>query len=67
LVVRNLQIWRDVYYLHPFGTAAAWEQSKALGRHEMFVLGDNSPLSNDSRQFELPLSANDFVGRVIAW
>jgi signal peptidase I len=51
--VRRLRIDRDVYYtdaLHtaprrPFGVGVAYQ----LGRDEFFVLGDNSPVSNDSR------------------
>ena len=51
--VSELRIYRDVYYTsslantprHPHGTFA----TVRLGSDEYFVLGDNSPVSNDSR------------------
>lgn len=52
-VVGDVRVYRDVYYTgnlaysprHPFGV----ESSYRLGVDEFFVLGDNSPVSNDSR------------------
>lgn len=49
----DLKVYRDVYYTdslataskRPFGVGAPYQ----LGRDEFFVLGDNSPVSNDSR------------------
>jgi len=51
--VEDLRIYRDVHYTsmlantprRPFGVDAPYQ----LGRDEYFVLGDNSPVSNDSR------------------
>ena len=51
--VADLRIYRDVYYTgslagaprHPFGV----DEPYRLGPGEYFVLGDNSPVSNDSR------------------
>jgi signal peptidase I len=53
LTVERLRVFRDVYYTsalastprRPFGV----DQAYPLGRDEFFVLGDNSPVSNDSR------------------
>jgi signal peptidase I len=53
LEVSDLRIYRDVYYTsalansprRPFGVDVPYE----LGPGEFFVLGDNSPVSNDSR------------------
>jgi signal peptidase I len=53
LEVRELRIYRDIYYTsslaytprHPHGLSTAVR----LGPDEYFVLGDNSPVSNDSR------------------
>jgi signal peptidase I len=55
--VRELRVWRDVYYTHPpqlttprnRSTARALFQPYTLGPDEFFVLGDNSPRSLDSR------------------
>ncbi|HWE38290.1 MAG TPA: signal peptidase I [Isosphaeraceae bacterium] len=51
--VSGLRVYRDVYYTsalagalrRPFGVEVPYR----LGRGEYFVLGDNSPVSNDSR------------------
>jgi signal peptidase I len=51
--VSDLKLYRDVYYTsmlaqtprHPFGILKPYR----LGEDEYFVLGDNSPVSNDSR------------------
>lgn len=53
LTLSDVRIFRDVYYTsdlafsphRPFGVGASFP----LGRDEFFVLGDNSPVSNDSR------------------
>ncbi|MFO0890424.1 MAG: signal peptidase I [Isosphaeraceae bacterium] len=53
LAVTDLKLYRDVYYTstlggvprHPHGVDAPYR----LGPDEYFVLGDNSPVSNDSR------------------
>ncbi len=66
---RGLRIYRDVYYTgnlsaqarRPFGI----EQPYLLGDDEFFVLGDNSPVSNDSRFWAgSPVVRGDaFVGK----
>lgn len=53
LAVSGLKVFRDIYYTsslanvprRPFGVDAPY----VLGADEYFVLGDNSPVSNDSR------------------
>jgi len=53
LTVSDLKLYRDVYYTntlggiprHPYGV----DQPYQLGDDQYFVLGDNSPVSNDSR------------------
>ncbi|HWB01244.1 MAG TPA: S26 family signal peptidase, partial [Pirellulales bacterium] len=57
LEVRNLRVWRDVYYTVPPELAVprnrklgrALYEPFQLGDDEYFVLGDNSPRSLDSR------------------
>ena len=51
--VRRVRIYRDIFYTgnlaigprRPYGVDTPY----VLGRDEYFVLGDNSPVSNDSR------------------
>ncbi|MBL9124751.1 MAG: hypothetical protein JNG90_14030 [Planctomycetaceae bacterium] len=47
----ELRVLRDIHYTHPRGLASRWalESPYQLGADEYFLLGDNSPLSDDSR------------------
>jgi signal peptidase I len=53
MAVSDLKIFRDVYYTSSLGTTPRHPHGVAepypLGEDEYFVLGDNSPVSNDSR------------------
>jgi hypothetical protein len=62
----RLQIARDLYYLHPHQRTAAWTMPEPLAENEYFVLGDNSPVSIDSRH-QAAVSASRIVGRVVRW
>jgi signal peptidase I len=66
--VSNLRLWRDIYYTDP-GPGHA--RSALTGPYEItagecFVLGDNSPISDDSRTFPKPgVSLDQIVGKPI--
>ena len=53
IAVENLKIYRDIYYTSVLANVPrrpfAVDRPYVLGRDEFFVLGDNSPVSNDSR------------------
>ncbi len=51
LELRELRVYRDVYYGRPAAAAAAWATDKPVrvSNWGYFVLGDNSPVSVDSR------------------
>lgn len=49
-VVRRLRLYRDVYYTAPPGVRGG-EVPVTLADDEYFVLGDNSPVSRDSRSW----------------
>jgi signal peptidase I len=49
VVVDRLRVYRDVYYTEPAFAASRGASSLVLGDDEYFVLGDNSPISEDSR------------------
>ena len=53
LEVADFRVFRDVYYTSSLASTPRHSQASLkevkLGRDEYFVLGDNSPVSNDSR------------------
>ena len=67
VVIRDLRVYRDVYYTHPIGPNARWglDQPVELAADEYFVLGDNSPISEDSRTWPNgpTIAANLLVGK----
>ncbi|MGD0898240.1 MAG: signal peptidase I [Thermoguttaceae bacterium] len=67
--LEDLEVYRDIYYGRPSSEegAAALERGVRLGDNELFVLGDNSPISEDSRTWldGPPVTASQIVGRPI--
>ncbi len=69
VVIDTLRVYRDLYYTgglaagptRPFGV----EVPHRLGTDEYFVLGDNSPISNDSRFWpgDPSVKAADLIGK----
>ncbi len=62
-----MELLRDVYYLAPARSRLlTGGDTQPLGDDEYFVLGDNSPVSQDSRDFG-PASASQILGVVVPW
>jgi hypothetical protein len=53
--VAQLRVWRDVYYLDPQGLDRDWDAPRSAASDQFVLLGDNPPVSIDSRQWEPPL------------
>lgn len=62
--VGNVQLFRDVYYTTTSGDRAQ-SRPLTLGPDEYFVLGDNSPISKDSRSWAagMVLHRDLFIGK----
>ncbi len=58
-VIRRLQVFRDLHYLDPRGLGRDWSAPAPLGNDEVLVLGDNVPISRDSRHGQPPGVARD--------
>jgi hypothetical protein len=54
LAIRRLQVFRDLHYLDPQDSGRDWSAPAPLGNDEALVLGDNVPISRDSRQWKRP-------------
>jgi len=61
----GLRIWRDIYYTNPIGSRP--RGPVRLAADEYFVLGDNSPVSEDSRHWPDGgvVNANLLLGKVL--
>lgn len=69
VVVRGVKLYRDLYYtpnlLQTPRRSIAVEKPYKLGPDEYFVLGDNSPISNDSRFWPKSpvIHGDDLIGK----
>ena len=64
--VTDVQIWRDLYYLEPWGTGRAWRADAAVPAGSIALLGDNPAVSIDSRHWPhagIPLAT--ITGKVL--
>jgi signal peptidase I len=70
VVVSNSRIVRDIYYSDPIGKLPyGWGGSPAtLGSDSYYVLGDNSPISEDSRTWgrTSQIVSNSLLGKPLA-
>jgi hypothetical protein len=64
LQIADLRVWRDIYYLDPAGFSRPWQADDAVARGDLAVLGDNPPVSVDSRNWQQPLAQSAVLGRV---
>jgi signal peptidase I len=68
--VGQLRVLRDVYYTRPVGAHGRWglDSPVQLGGDEYYLLGDNSPVSEDSRTWQQgpALSGGLLVGKPLA-
>ncbi len=63
--VTQLKVWRDIYYLEPGGPAQRWQTAVPLAATEVALLGDNQPVSIDSRHWREPgVPLANLLGRV---
>jgi signal peptidase I len=67
VVLKDVKVYRDIYYSHPAGRKdfRLLEHGVCLGDGEFFVLGDNSPISEDSWTWsdDWAVRAEQLIGR----
>jgi Signal peptidase, peptidase S26 len=54
LSVEDLRVWRDIYFLDPNSLPRRWEATSPLSAGHFALLGDNQPVSIDSRHWHPP-------------
>jgi len=65
--VDHLRVLRDVYYLPAAAPVQMGQEPISLGEGELYVVGDNVPISQDSRHWQRPgLPVENLLGRVCA-
>ena len=62
--IEQLRVWRDVHWLDPNLTDETWSVSRKLAEDEFFLLGDNAPVSKDSRHWRDGIRRADMLGTV---
>lgn len=63
-IVSDLRVWRDLHYLDPHGRSNNWQAARRLGDQQVALLGDNPPISIDSRHTATPVRREDIWGHV---
>lgn len=63
--VTALRVLRDIYYLGPRGAGWDWSPDGPLAQDEIFLLGDNVPISIDSRRWPVNVTRKLLTGRVL--
>lgn len=65
LTLSELRVWRDIYYLDPLGQDRPWETDGPLAADAFALLGDNPPVSIDSRNWQAAgIPRRDILGLV---
>jgi type IV secretory pathway protease TraF len=64
--VSQLRVYRDIFYLNDRGLALPWRVERRLGPDEYFLLGDNPPISLDSRHWpHMGVTRKSLIGTVL--
>jgi signal peptidase I len=64
ITLHRLRVYRDIHYLGANGLARQWRSEKPIAVDTFFVLGDNPPISQDSRDSTYGLiPLNDVLGK----
>ena len=66
VVLEHLKVWRDLYYLDPQGLSRPWDEPSPAELRGLFLLGDNPPVSIDSRHWQpTRVELANVLGRVL--
>ncbi len=66
IAIRERRVWRDLHYLSPERLRDQWS-GYALGDDHYLLLGDNVPLSIDSRHATTGIPRNHMLGRALPY
>jgi hypothetical protein len=66
VMLEHLKVWRDLYYLDPQGLSRPWDEPSPAELRGLFLLGDNPPVSIDSRHWQpTRVELANVLGRVL--
>ena len=65
LQIQRLRLYRDIYWTGPLHTADRWQFKRQLRPAEFFLLGDNVPVSEDSRHWDQGIMRKAILGKVL--
>lgn len=61
----RMQLYRDIYWTGPFHLEKKWQAKNRLHRNEYLLVGDNVPVSQDSRHWGQGIMREAILGKVL--
>ena len=65
LQVQRIRLSRDLHWIGPGHRPEPWKWHRLLKPGEFFVMGDNVPISDDSRYEQLGISNQAIIGKIL--
>jgi signal peptidase I len=65
LQVQRIRLSRDLHWIGPDHRPGPWKWHRLLKPREFFVMGDNVPISDDSRYEQLGISKQAIIGKIL--
>ena len=65
LQVQRIRLSRDLHWIGPGHRPGPWKWPRLLKPREFFVMGDNVPISDDSRYEQLGISKQAIIGKIL--
>ena len=67
LQIQRIRLYRDIYWAGPSHTSENWQFKRRLRPAEFFLVGDNVPVSEDSRHWGEGILRKAILGKVLRY